>query len=247
MDKVQIRYQYRFPEGEEKECLVRLDGGTLILAPPPEEPPPWALLECHRCPECRLDPERAYCPVAANLTAIVTEFGGRSSCDEVEVTVTTEQRVCSKNTHLWEGLSSLIGIIMACSGCPGLDPLRPLVRFHLPFASVEETAFRTLSLALLGSLLRKRNGRADDDPLEAVSGLYASVAGINQSFANRLRAAAERDAHVNALINLDVYAQLVPLTMEEFLDAITPSFGAWLREPENEDAPAAPPLPDAAP
>jgi hypothetical protein len=229
VEEVVIRYRYRFENGVSKEIEARLNGDTLSLVPFPDEDfPSWTLLENHRCPTCRLDPaEHPYCPVAVNLIPVVREFGGLSSCEEVEVTVETEQRSCVKQTFLWEGVSSLAGIIMAASGCPGLDRLKPLVRFHLPFASVEETGFRVLSLSLIAAFLRRRRGEPVTEDLDGLHELYGGVAAINAAFANRLRAAAEKDAHVNALVNLDVYAQLVPLTMEELLDGIEPSFAAW--------------------
>ena len=46
-------------------------------------------------------------------------------------------------------IRSLIGLIMALSGCPHMEFFKPLARFHLPWASLEETTLRSASIYLL--------------------------------------------------------------------------------------------------
>ena len=56
------------------------------------------------------------------------------------------------------GVSSLLGVIMTTSGCPIMAQLKPMVRFHLPFASLEETIFRMVSMHLVAQYLRHQDG-----------------------------------------------------------------------------------------
>ena len=43
----------------------------------------------------------------------------------------------------WFGNTLLVnGLIMATAGCPWTDRLRPMARFHLPFATEAETVYR---------------------------------------------------------------------------------------------------------
>ncbi len=52
-------------------------------------------------------------------------------------------------TTAQQAMSSVLGLIMATAGCPWTDRLRPMARFHLPFASDAETLYRSISMFLL--------------------------------------------------------------------------------------------------
>src|SRR5438874_617766 len=84
-------------------------------------------------------------------------------------------------------------------GGPVLAPLRPMSRFHLPFASQEETVFRSVSTYLLGQFLRGVDGGAPDWSLAGLTAIYRDIGKVNRAFAARLRDAAPKDANVNAL------------------------------------------------
>ena len=71
------------------------------------------------------------------------------SHEMVTVTVRTDERTFTKETMIQHGLSPLVGIIMTTGGCPIMEHLKPMVRFHLPFASLEETIFRMVSMYLM--------------------------------------------------------------------------------------------------
>jgi Domain of unknown function (DUF6901) len=53
------------------------------------------------------------------------------------------ERSYFKKTTMQKGIVSLLGILLVSSGCPVMAKLRPMVRFHLPFASMLATTFRT--------------------------------------------------------------------------------------------------------
>lgn len=229
-DHFTITYQFAFPDGERTSFALPLGRNNLSLLCPPGDPPPaWAALANHQCRVCPFQADTTpNCPIAHNLAGIVAQFNLRFSYQSVDVTVTTEARTYVKNTSLQEGLSSLLGIIMVTSGCRPMERLKPLVRFHLPFATLEETTFRTISLHLITQYLRKARGLPAEFSLEGLDSIYADVAEVNNAFAKRLREAAQKDANINALVNLHCFAEMVPLNAADMLGGIEESFTALL-------------------
>lgn len=230
-DNIKIGYSYRFKNGSEKAFNISLDRQTLSLVSGGHtDPPIWTKLYHNKCINCSLNEEtNRYCPVALNLAHIVDEFKDFFSHENVSVTVTTEERAYSKNTSLQEGLSSLIGIVMVTSGCPVMEKLKPMVRFHLPFATIEETIFRMVSIYLVAQYYLNLSGSDADWKLDGLKDIYSEVGQVNRDFAQRLRDATKRDANLNALVNLDCFAAMVPLTAEQALKEIEDYFSAYKR------------------
>jgi len=104
-----------------------------------------------------------------------------------------------------------------------------MVRFHLPFASLEETIFRMVSMYLVAQYLRKQTGKSAEWNLDGLTSIYAQIAQVNKDFVDRLLGAAKNDVNVNALVNLDAFAKMVPLAADSMLAKITPYFSALLR------------------
>ena len=234
-ENIKLVYKYAFEDGTSKVFEVLLDSETLSLVSKPlnaaslESPPKWAELESHQCENCTLSPSKhKYCPVALNLVGVAEAFKDLFSYEKVSVTVAAEERAYFKLTSVQEGLSPLIGVIMATSGCPVMDHLKPMARFHLPFASIEETAFRMASMYLMSRYFLNRSGKAADWSLDGLADVYSEVGRVNRDFAQRLSEAAKRDASVNALVNLDCFATLVPLKTEETLEVIKKYFSAYI-------------------
>jgi hypothetical protein len=227
---IQIVYSYSFKNGTTKKFDVGLDRRTLAFIPQKRlDPPLWALLNNKKCAHCPLDVAlHTYCPVALNFADIAEQFRDMVSHEHVNVTVTTEERVYSKETTVQQGLSPLVGIIMTTSGCPVMERLKPMVRFHLPFATLEETIFRMVSMYLVAQYFQKQNGRTVEWNLDGLTSVYAEVGVVNRDFAQRLRDAAKKDANVNALVNLDCFATMVPLAAEETLAGIKSYFSPYL-------------------
>ncbi|KAF0143389.1 MAG: hypothetical protein FD156_2650 [Nitrospirae bacterium] len=228
---IQITYSFKFSEGASKIFDILLDRQTLAFSSAiKSDPPAWARLNHNKCSNCSLDEgSNRYCPVALNLADIVNEFKDFFAYENVSVTVTTEDRTYSKDTTIQQGLSALIGIIMTTSGCPVMECLKPMVRFHLPFASLTETIFRMVSMHLLAQYFLNQEGRAADWKLTGLENIYAEVGQVNRDFAQRLADAAKKDANVNALVNLDCFATMVPLAAEETLNEIKSYFSAHLK------------------
>jgi hypothetical protein len=234
-----IQYTFSFHSGEKREILLSLDENTLALLPTMKHAlPSWADLNFHTCKGCPLDPvEHPHCPIAVQLVDIVKIFHEHYSCDEVTVEVVDSRRRYIKETSLQEGLGSLTGIIMVTSGCPVLAPLRPMVRFHLPFASLEETGFRMISMYLVTQYMREKNGKKPDWTLGGLQDIYDGVQNVNRYFANRIRVASEKDASLNAIVILDCFAKAVPIAIKTMMKDYEKNFYGFEKEPGDTDSP----------
>ncbi len=230
-DAIRFLYTYTFHDGTNKEFDLRLDPSNLrLITERPPDLPLWAMLSYNKCTLCPLsEQEHAYCPIAENLAAVVEEFRNFLSHESVSVAVTTAERVFTKETTIQGGLSPLLGIIMTTSGCPIMEQLKPMVRFHLPFASLDETIFRGAVMWLLAQYFRQQDGLSATWSLDGLGAVYAEVGQVNRDFAVRMRAAAKKDANVNALVNLDVFASMMALAVEDTLTRLKPYFAALLR------------------
>jgi hypothetical protein len=213
---ISFLYQITFQNGEARDFFLNLDEDTLDLIPVVQEssPPPWVALEFNQCSGCRLDPsETPLCPIASHLSWIVDMFKEHHSYDNVVVAVSDSMRTYLKETSLQDALGSMVGIIMASGGCPSMEALRPMVRFHLPFASVEETEFRMVTMYMLGQYFRFMKGKEPDWSMDGLQNVYDQVRSVNKAFAERIRSVSLNDAGVNAIVMLDSFAEAVPFAI----------------------------------
>lgn len=202
-------YGFTFEDGRQAVLDLSFDDDMRLLQ---SERAEWTRLDFHRCPHCPLAAETSHCPFATGLAPFLAPFDGVDSFAKVRVTVRSALRVVGAERSVQHGLASLIGLIGATSGCPRLAFFRPMARFHLPFASEQETLVRAFSMHLLEDLMAGRELSLDD-----LAADYDAAATVNRTMADRIRATFKRDAVVNALISLDTYAQAVPFVMEEKL------------------------------
>ena len=122
---------------------------------------------------------------------------------------------------------------MATSACPHLRPLKPLARFHLPFANLEETTYRIISMYLTAQYLQMRRGLAPDWDLKGLVHIYEDVQQVNRHFSRRLEALNAEDASTNALAILDTFANYIAFTIDEsMLDDLELVFGAYFSDEE---------------
>ena len=231
MSKVVLTYRFTFPDSQERVFPLEMDRDTAELSPPPvAEPPPWTALAFNQCSGCPLNAaETPHCPAALHLSGVIDGFTDLVSYDKVRVTVETEERSVVATLAAQQALASLMGLIMASSGCPRTAVFRPMARFHLPFSSESETAYRVAAMYLARAALRRRAKAAQrissSNNLERV---YRGVHAVNRGMAQRLRAASRQDAIVNAVVLLDVYSSLVPAAIHDILAEIKPAFAALL-------------------
>ena len=96
---------------------------------------------------------------------------------------------------------------MVTSGCPTMKILRPMVRQHLPFATLEETVFRSVSSYLLAQYFQNKKGEIPDWKLQGLLQSYSEIQILNSGMAHRIRSISEKDAGTNAVVVLDVFAK----------------------------------------
>lgn len=211
------RYNFKFSDGLEREFNVILDKETLdLLEPSPKSYPKWAELKNYKCPNCPLDDEKnQFCPVAVNIADLIEFFKDSFSHEEVYVVVETDLRGYMKHMSLQKAVSSLLGIYMVTCGCPILGKLKPMVRFHLPFATPEETSYRAISMYLLAQYFKYKNGEKPDWNLNKLVKVYDEIQIVNKSFWNRLSHIKIKDASINALIILDIFAKYIVFEIDE--------------------------------
>lgn len=248
-----LRYTFALADGTERRFEVTLDPRTLELRaaragdeaprPPetvdaareasvaPDAPPAWAALENEQCPNCPLRREDSpQCPVALAVDPVIVAFHDSISHHQALVTIETPARTYQKQATLQAGISGVVGLLMSTAGCPILDKLRPMVRTHLPFATLPETMYRAIGMYLLAQyLIAERGGRPNWD-LKGLSEVYAEVRKVNKAFLRRLRTLQIEDASLNAIVNLDVFATFTTMTLDAAkLEEVEDLFGAYLR------------------
>lgn len=214
-------YKYIITYDDKRETVIdiELDPQTMNLpAKTGSDFPDWTRLDFCKCPICPYDSaSRPFCPVAVNLAEITRLFSDKASTMVVDTRVISKQREYFKRGSLQSALSSIIGICMPTSGCKVLELLKPMSRHHLPFASLEETVFRSVSSYLLLQYLRKRKGLAPDWELEKLQKSYKDIEALNSAMTDRIRKASEKDANYNAVIILDAFAKMVPWSISQGL------------------------------
>ncbi len=230
MSKVVLTYRFTFPDSQERAFDLEMDRDTAELTSPPiDDPPAWTALAFNQCSGCPLNTtEHPHCPAALHLSGVIDGFTDLVSYDKVRVTVETEERAVIATLPAQQALASLMGLIMASSGCPRTAVFRPMARFHLPFSSESETAYRVAAMYLLAQHYLARDGAPADFKLDDLERVYRGVHAVNRGMALRLRAASRQDAIVNAVVLLDVYSSLVPAAIHDILAEIKPAFAALL-------------------
>jgi hypothetical protein len=219
-----ITYEFVIDGGSGHQFEVNLDrapgsgGGTAGA--------PWTLLTFNQCPNCPLSlTEHSHCPVALDLEEIVTRFRGLLSFQEATVKVHAPERSYWKRCDVQTGLRSLLGLVMATSGCPVLGRFRSMAYYHLPFANVEETLFRTVGSYLLKQYFIGKAGGVADLELRGLARFYDEVGEVSQALKGRIDAASERDANMNAIGTLILLGMVVSDSLEAQLQELQSQFG----------------------
>ena len=210
-------YTFTFDNNISKSFEVFVDPATLLLVPKADqERPEWTKLSNFACPHCPLNKdEYKYCPVAINLKGIIDFFSDMPSFSVADITVETNNRTYFKKTSVQSGVSGIIGIIMPTSGCPITAKLRPMVKFHLPFASIDETEFRVFSMYLFAQYLKQRKGDTPDWEMKDLKKLYDDILLMNQNIARRIADLEKKDTSINAVVVLNNFADSVAFSLDE--------------------------------
>jgi hypothetical protein len=225
-----IRYRFDLPNGSKRDVDLRFDPANFRLSNEvPAEPPFWTELKFSQCANCPLSAdEHSHCPSALHMAPAVEVLKELVSFDTVGVTVTQAERTVHAETTAQQALSSVLGLIMATSGCPWTDRLRPMARFHLPFASEAETVYRSVCMFLLA---RELVGAGEKPGFATLKDLYENLHVVNRDMSRRLGAATRTDPARNAMALLDSYTTLLPAALESSLEELKPLFEAWRAPP----------------
>ena len=225
-----ITYSFTLPDNRKESFELTFDAVSVeLLAPTPADPPFWTRLEYEQCGHCRLSRQKhAHCPVALNLVPVIERFDRLMSFDKIIVEVISAERHVVQKTSAQEGISSLMGLLIAGSSCPITHFFKPMARFHLPFANKDETMWRAAATFLLACYFTKNGLQPSDMDLRGLVKIYDEVARLNDALVDRLRAATSKDSAVNALVHLDVFAKYLTPPLEDTLRQIRPVFAPFL-------------------
>jgi hypothetical protein len=217
-----ISYRFIFPNDREELIEVKIDKKTMGSLPDDSVAlPDWCRLDFHQCPNCPLHTDlHPSCPLATRLVRLMATCQNVLSYDEVKMEVTTPDRLVVKSTTAQRAVSSLMGLVMATSGCPHMAFLKPMARYHLPFATQEETIFRVVSTYLLEQYFRHKQAQSVDLELENLKKIYGEIRIVNTAMASRLRTIGAKDSAVNAVVLLDIFAKMLPYSIEDSLEEI---------------------------
>ncbi len=231
-ETLQYQYLFHLVDGRNVEIPVVLDTRNLSLISEKKHVyPEWVLLSYQQCRNCSLDGSTArYCPAAAALSDIVLAFKGVPGDSTADITVHSPHRNYLKRTTVEEGVSSLAGLCLSTCGCPVLSLLRPLVNFHLPFSTIDETRYRVISMYLMAQFLGSQKGAGADWKLERLKNLYEEIQVVNKGLEKRFAGLAKEGVHLNALVKLDCYVKdiLLSLSDDEMLGHVRQLFSVYL-------------------
>lgn len=230
MSDISIGYRFTLEDGSEESFELILDAKTLELTPSDAaDLPPWTELGFRQCSNCPLEATTSpHCPAAARLLGLVQGFARVLSYERVNVQVKTDERTVALETSAQQAVSSLMGLIMAVSGCPHTSFFRPMARFHLPGATTDETLYRAASMHMLAQYYVHLSGKEPDLAFADLLEKYEEVQKVNRAFVKRLHAAADYDSTINALVVLDAWALTMPWAIEESLEGLRHLFEPYL-------------------
>ena len=231
MDPITFQYCFNFTDGSEEIFEIRLHRKDLTLIDSSESPlPDWTKLDFYQCKNCPLNIQTSpHCPLSGSLVSVVNRFERFLSYNETGMKVVTQERIIYQKTTVQRGVSSMLGLIFATSGCPHLAFFKPMARFHLPLANEEETIYRATSMYLLAQYFSKHVGKPVDFELKGLGEIYDNIKVVNAAIAHRLRQASKTDSTLNAIVLLDVYAHTIPYVIKSHMEEIQYLFNAFLQ------------------
>ena len=215
-----IRYRIFFKSSKvEIDQTVVLNDGNFEHPAQKTDIPDWCQLGYKQCPNCTLSPIwHPYCPLAVRLIPFVN-LPACNSYDEVSAKVEMENKVITTETSAQEALSSLVGLVIATSGCPHTRFFKPLAWFHNPFSSPEETLYRTCA-AYLFSCISHRKPDQPEISFELLKEIYKNIHIINVNIAARIHNHSETDSVLNAIVLIDLITKELPITIDDDLSDV---------------------------
>lgn len=219
-----IEYHFELPDGETHSFRVDSER-SFDSDQDAVDHPFWTKLDYAQCPNCPLKVEHCrHCPVAVDLEDVVKRFSAILSVAHVKVWVVTEARSYYKECDAQTGLDSLLALIMATSKCPILGGFRSMAKTHLPFSTHFESTSRSVGNYLIKQYFEAKAGKQPDINLQGMIDFYEEINTVNQHFADRVRDASQKDASVNAVIQLSALSITLQYSLEEQLNDFKEEF-----------------------
>jgi hypothetical protein len=217
-ETLHFEYTFHLEKGEEKRFNIDLDRESLrIIEDGAREKPDWALMKNFKCSHCPIADTKEYCPLALNIAEVLSDFADIFAYENADVTVNAPHRSYYKKTSLESGVSSLMGIYMVASGCPVVGKLRPMLYFHLPFASLDETQIRAMSIYLLAQFVRRSKGDQPDWDMRGLSNIYDDIRTMNMNISEKIRALERKDTGASSIVALNNFADYISFTIDQQL------------------------------
>ena len=221
-----ISYKFCFENGEEKVFRLDIESDTLSLVTNfAEERPDWTKVSNIGC---NCSSGEINCHPAVAIAYLIKQFDKIPSYEKVKIYVETENRTFFKKTSVQAGVGGIFGIIMATSGCPILGKLKPMVRYHLPFADIEETEYRVFSMYMLAQYFKMKKGMNPDLEMDNLKATYDDIREINRKIAKSIADLEKMDTSINAVVALNNFADSVSFSLEDKLEDIEKLFDNWM-------------------
>ncbi len=219
----QIDYQIKKPCGGVVDIPVVLDEQGLAspagTGQTPVGPVEYMGEHCQAC-----EAHHGCCKAERALDGVLTEFENLKSTDWVNASVRMEGRQVSVESPAPRVLASLLGLLMASSGCPRLIPFRAMALYHLPFATAEENAIRAAGFWLMRCWIQGEP--LDENPFSALQTAWDNLEEVNRHVSQKVLARSQHDAASNGIAFLDVLAKMGTMGLESALETLRPVLSA---------------------
>ncbi len=228
---IDFEYYFKTHDGREFDYHVHMNPDTGEVIDPQMSGPDWTRLGHYQCDHCPLKAsDVAYCPLAAQISHAVEFFSKTPSYDQLSLTITSKRRKMSVACDAQDGIRSLMGLIMAVSGCPKTTLLRPMARFHLPLSDLEETRYRVTSMFMLAQYFIHTAGKQADWNMDSLQEIYADLHTVNASMLSRIKHEITQDAPANALVILDAFTVYMTESILFDLEDMRSIFAQWVEQ-----------------
>lgn len=214
-----IKYDLIYPNGDHCQHEIILEPETMEHKAPPAPAPEWCDLEFHKCDICPLSKtETPTCPLAMRIAPLF-QFPIHESFEKVEVKVTKDNVTINAETSVQDAYRSLVGLIIATSGCPHTRFFKPMAWFHLPFATQDETIFRACATFLLFQFFNPDDADKENH-ISDLRTIYENIHEVNLGIAKRLESASANSSALNAIVILDIFAKSILPVLNESLSEL---------------------------
>lgn len=145
---------------------------------------------------------------------------------DVNIVVEAAERNYVKTTSLADGLSSLIGLAVATSGCPVFGRIKPLIAQHLPFESSPEMTYRSLGMYLLYQKFSPKNKEHPDWNLAGFGSFFEGIDTACRAFLTRLKEIPSAEEGLQELLNFRCLHQYEQFDIfDEYIQELQTLFG----------------------